>query len=144
MLYSEKIKLAMNLSFGAHKNQLDKSGYPYFAHPLHLAEQMKDETTVIVALLHDVVEDTEMSLKDISDLGFETEITQALSLLTHDSNVPYMDYIKEIKKDPIATAVKIADLKHNSDLSRLDTVTDRDIERAQKYKQALYELENKA
>lgn len=137
MIYTHMTKKALKLSFEAHKNQVDKSGMPYVYHPFHIAEQMKDEETTIVALLHDVVEDTDITINDIRKMGFNEDVCAALTLLTHDDSVPYMEYIKEIRKNPIAKAVKLADLKHNSDLSRLDTVDDKARKRAEKYEQAI-------
>lgn len=137
MIYTELTKKALKLSFEAHKNQVDKSGMPYVYHPFHLAEQMKTEETTIVALLHDVVEDTSYTLDMIRAIGFPERVIEALALLTHDESVPYMDYVTEIKKNPIAKAVKLADLKHNSDLSRLDVVDEKAIKRAEKYKKAM-------
>ena len=102
MIYTPATKKAMMLCFEAHKNQADKSGLPYVFHPFHLAEQMPDEKTTIVALLHDVIEDTDYTLQDISDMGFDTEVLAALALMTHDKNVPYMDYVAKIKGNPIA------------------------------------------
>ena len=136
MLYTEMTKKALRLSFDAHINQVDKSGMPYVYHPIHLAEQMKDEDTIIVALLHDVVEDTDTTIEDIRKLGFSKDVCEALSLMTHDDSVPYMDYIKKLRSNQIAKAVKLADLKHNSDLTRLDIVTEKDRKRVEKYKAA--------
>lgn len=141
MLYSEMIKKAMDLAFEAHAGQFDKNGYPYVSHPLHLAEDMRDEASTVLALLHDVVEDTDMTLEDIENLGFSKDITAALKLLTHDRHVPYMSYINEIKCNHLARVVKIADLKHNSDITRLDIVTEKDIKRTVKYKESLKALE---
>lgn len=142
MIYTEMTKKALKLSFEAHKNQVDKSGMPYVFHPFHLAEQMKDEQTTIVALLHDVFEDTDYSLDDLSLMGFGDKIIEAISLMTYDKNIPYMDYVVQISKNQIAKAVKLADLKHNSDLTRLDAVTDKDLKRMEKYKKAIVLLEN--
>ena len=137
MLYTPLTKKALKLSFEAHKDQTDKSGLPYIHHPLHLAEQMQTEAETVVALLHDVVEDTAYTLEDIRALGFPEEVVDALALLTHDDVVPYLDYVKEIRKNPIAKAVKLADLRHNSDLSRLDAVDEKAIARVRKYAQAI-------
>lgn len=135
-------KKALKLSFEAHKNQVDKSGMPYVYHPFHLAEQMIDEDTTIVALLHDVVEDTYYTLENLSSMGFSDAIIEAISLMTHSKNIPYMDYVAHIAKNPIAKAVKLADLRHNSDLSRLDIITDKDLKRLEKYKKAIALLQN--
>jgi (p)ppGpp synthase/HD superfamily hydrolase len=112
MIYTPNTKKALKLCFEAHKDQVDKSGMPYVFHPFHLAEQMTDETTTIVALLHDVVEDTDYTLDDLREMGFAEEVIEALGLLTHDDNVPYMDYVATVKENSIARAVKLADLKH--------------------------------
>ena len=140
MIYTDLTKKALKLSFEAHKNQVDKSGIPYVYHPFHLAEQMKTEETVIVALLHDVVEDTDYTLEDIRAMGFPDSVVEALALLTHDKSVPYMDYVAKIKENPIAKAVKLADLKHNSDLSRLDIIDEKALKRVEKYAAAMRTL----
>lgn len=142
MIYTPLTKKALKLCFEAHKNQTDKTGMPYVFHPFHLAEQMKDEFTTICALLHDVVEDTDYTIKDLENMDFPRETIEALKLLTHDENVPYMDYVKEINKNPIAKEVKIADLMHNSDTSRLDFVDEWALKREEKYKKALDYLKN--
>lgn len=142
MIYTKETKKALKLCFEAHKEQEDKSGMPYVFHPFHLAEQMQDEVTTIVALLHDVVEDTDYTLSDLSDMGFSKDAVDALALLTHDDSVPYMDYVALIKDNPVAKAVKIADLKHNSDLTRLDIVDQKALQRAEKYKKAIALLES--
>lgn len=141
MIYTENTKKALKLCFEAHKNQLDKSGMPYVFHPFHLAEQMQTELTTIVALLHDVVEDTEYTIDDLIKMGFDKSVTDALVLLTHDDAVDYMDYVCAVKINPIAKAVKLADLKHNSDLSRLDNVDEKALGRREKYLKAIKILE---
>ena len=99
MIYTPMTKRALKICFEVHKNQVDKSGLPYVFHPFHLAEQMDDEISVTCALLHDVIEDSGMTLRDLRAMGFPEEVVEAVSLLTHDKSVPYMDYIKEIKKN---------------------------------------------
>lgn len=131
----------MKLCFDAHKDQVDKSGLPYVFHPFYLAGQMQDEATTVVALLHDVAEDTDMTLDQIAGFGFGEEVMDALALMTHAKEVPYMDYVLAIKPNPIARAVKLADLKHNSDLTRLDEVTEKALQRRDKYLQAIAMLE---
>ena len=132
----------MRIAFEAHKEQTDKTGIPYIYHPIHLAEQMSDEVTTCVALLHDVIEDTDMTFEQLESEGFSSPIIDALRLMTHDDHVPYMDYVAEIKKNSIATTVKLADLKHNSDLTRLDYVDEKAIARVEKYKKAIALLTN--
>ena len=127
----------MRISFDAHIDQVDKTGLPYVFHPFHLAEQMDDENSTCVALLHDVVEDTDITFIDLAEYGFNDEIINALKLLTHDLDVPYMEYVKKIKENELAKKVKLADLKHNSDLSRLDVIDDKAVERNNKYLEAI-------
>lgn len=110
-------------------------------HPFHLAEQMKDEDTTIVALLHDVIEDTDYTFDDLKTFGFDDVIIDALKLMTHDESVPYMEYVMAIKTNPIARAVKLADLQHNSDLSRLDVIDEKALKRKDKYMEAIKLLE---
>ena len=141
MIYTNLTKKAMKLAFEAHKEQTDKCGMPYVFHPLHLAEQMPNEITTVVALLHDVVEDTNYTLENLRAMGFPPEATNALALLTHDKTMPYLDYVANIKGNRIARTVKLADLYHNSDLSRLDQIDDEALERVQKYHKAIAVLE---
>ncbi len=141
MIYTDLTKKALKLCFEAHKEQTDKSGMPYVFHPFHLAEQMADEATTVVALLHDVVEDSELTFEDLKKQGFNDEIIKALMLLTHEKSVPYMEYVGEIKKNKIATKVKLADLRHNSDLTRLSVVDEKALERKAKYEKAIKFLE---
>lgn len=141
MIYTPATKRALKLCFEAHKDQIDKSGMPYVFHPFHLAEQMKDEDTTIVALLHDVIEDTDYTFGDLKAIGFDDVIIDALKLMTHDESVPYMEYVAEIKTNPIAREVKLADLQHNSDLSRLDVIDEKALKRKDKYMEAIKLLE---
>lgn len=137
MIYTPMTKKALALCFEAHKSQTDKSGMPYVFHPFHLAEQMTDEATTIVALLHDIVEDTAVTIDDLAKLGFDQNVLTAIALMTHDPDVPYIEYVANIKQNAIARIVKLADLQHNSDLSRLENVTQKDIERVEKYRRAI-------
>ena len=141
MIYTPITKKALKLCFEAHKKQVDKSGMPYVFHPFHLAEQMKTEETTVVALLHDLVEDTDYTIEDLTSMGFSKSITDAIALMTHANDVEYMDYVREIKNNPIAKAVKLADLKHNSDLTRLDVVDEKALSRREKYLKAIKLLE---
>ena len=136
MLYTDLTKRAMRIAFDAHKDQVDKSGLPYVFHPFHLAEQMTDEISVCAALLHDVAEDTDITLEQLAQ-EFPEEVIAALRLLTHDDAVPYMDYVARVKGNPLAAAVKLADLRHNSDVTRLDVVDEKTRERVAKYAAAI-------
>ena len=118
MIYTELTMKAMVLAYNAHHGQFDKGGVPYIFHPIHLAEQMDDEISTCVALLHDTVEDTPVTLEDLAK-EFPAEVVNAVRLLTHAEDVEYFDYVRAIKSDPIATKVKLADLTHNGDPSRI-------------------------
>lgn len=122
MIYTELTNKAMRFAYEAHHGQLDYNGIPYIFHPLHLAEQMDDELSCCAALLHDVVEDTDVTLDDLRK-AFPEEVVSIVALLTHDDsaeydNRNYFDYIRAIKANPIAVKVKLADIAHNSDQTR--------------------------
>lgn len=118
MVYTELTNKAMRIAYNAHHGQVDKSGIPYIFHPVHLAEAMEDEVSCCVALLHDTVEDTEITIADL-EKEFPPEVTEALKLLTHAKGTPYFDYVRAVKANPIAVKVKLADIAHNSDQTRL-------------------------
>ena len=125
MIYTTLTKKALKICFNAHKDQVDKTGMPYVFHPFHLAEQMDTEDAVCVALLHDTVEDTDISFEDLINEGFNDSIINALKLLTHNDDTPYLEYVTRIKENPLARKVKLADLRHNSDLTRIDLTVDK-------------------
>ena len=118
MIYTELTIKAMNLAYHAHQGQFDKGGVPYIFHPIHLAESMDDEISTCVALLHDTVEDTAVTLEELA-AQFPREVVEAVDLLTHRANVDYFDYVRAIKQNPIAVRVKLADLGHNGDPKRI-------------------------
>jgi hypothetical protein len=137
MIYTELTNKAIKIAFEAHAGQLDRSGLPYVLHPIHVAEQMKDEDTCVVALLHDVIEDTDMTLEDLRTYGFTEAQLEGVRLMTRLEDEDYFDYVRNLKDNPIARAVKIEDLKHNSDKARISVMTDDDQKRLEKYKKAL-------
>ena len=118
MIYTPLTCRAMRLAYDAHRGQTDRGGLPYVFHPFHLAEQMTDEFSVCAALLHDVVEDAGVPF-DALERAFPPEVTRAVRLLTHAPGTDYFDYVRALRSDPIARAVKLADLEHNADESRL-------------------------
>ena len=135
-----KYELALKIATEAHKGQVDKAGVPYINHPLTVASLVDTEEEKIVALLHDTIEDTNITEQDLLNYGFSNKIVEAVKLLTHNKNVPYMDYVAKIKDNELARKVKIADLTHNSDLSRLKEITEKDKKRYEKYQKALVYL----
>lgn len=141
MIYTKLTNQAMRIAYNAHHGQLDKSGIPYIFHPCHLAEQMNDEYTTCVALLHDVVEDTDVTLDQLSDI-FPQQVVDAIALMTHTADTDYLTYVEKIKHNPIAKTVKLADLKHNSDQTRLEEPDEAAAKRLnEKYRKALQILE---
>lgn len=133
------IEKALELALRAHEGQVDKAGKPYILHPMTVASMQDTEDCIITALLHDVVEDSEekgFTIEYIAYHGFSLKVIEALMLLTHDKEVDYFEYIQAIKQNEIAKKVKLADLTHNSDISRLKEVTDEDIHRIRKYAKA--------
>lgn len=121
MIYTEMTMRAMRLAYNAHHGQTDHSGLPYILHPLHLAEQMPDEISCAAALLHDVVEDTSVTLEMLKE-QFPPAVTDAVALLTHEEGTDYCDYVRAIRSNPVAVQVKLADLDHNTDETRLTGV----------------------
>lgn len=141
MINTKLTRLASKIAYRAHDGQTDKAGVPYIFHPIHIAEQMDSEESCVVALLHDVIEDSNITLEILSKY-FNDDIITALRVLTKKENDDYVMYIKRVKTNKLATKVKIKDLEHNRDLTRLDEVTDKDRKRSLKYWQAIRYLED--
>lgn len=129
---------AIKIAATAFENDFDKGGQPYIMHLLYVMHKVKHlgETAMICAVLHDLVEDKKEDGYDFAYLvsqGFSEEVVSVLVLLTHHKKLPYMDYIKALATSPIARAIKLADLEHNSKVSRLKGVTKKDFDRLEKY-----------
>lgn len=138
MIYTSLTVKAMQIAYEAHHGQTDKCGVPYVFHPFHLAEQMDNEYAVCAALLHDVAEDTDITTEQLAAV-FPPPVIRALELLKHDSNTDYFSYVRALKSDPVARAVKLADLAHNSDAARAALIEEPDektAKRLEKYRQA--------
>ena len=137
MFYSEKVKRAALIAYNAHKDQSDKGGYPYIMHPIHIAEQMETEDETIAALLHDVIEDTDIGFDYLKKEGFSDTVINCLKILTKDPNEDYMDYIRKIKKTGgIALKIKKADMAHNMIAERISKKIQSDESRMEKYRAA--------
>ena len=146
MIYTDLTRKAMQVAYDAHHGQVDKQGVPYILHPVHLAEQMETEDECVVALLHDVVEDTEITFDELAGYGFTEVQLEAVKILTHKTDKSlkteeererdYLEYVKKIRDNPLARKVKLADLEHNSDLSRLSSVSETELKRNKKYEKA--------
>jgi (p)ppGpp synthase/HD superfamily hydrolase len=135
-LFEKAIKIALK----AHKGKTDKGGNPYILHPLRIMTSMDTLEEKITAILHDVIEDSDISVEYLTKHKFPESITNAITLLSKTKNQNYDDYIKEIKKNKLATKVKIADLEDNMNLSRLKSITEKDKQRLLKYKTAYNNL----
>lgn len=137
MIYSPLTYLAMRIAYDAHNGVLDKSGAPYIFHPYEVASRMDDEISTAVALLHDVIEDTELIFDDLRRMGIPEDVIIPLTYLTHDPEVPYDDYIRKISENAVATKVKLSDLRHNMDESRYcREMTEYEVQRQMKYQRA--------
>lgn len=132
---------AIEIATEAHKGQVDKAGNEYIGHPLRVMEMGNTEEEKIVGVLHDVVEDTDWSFDMLEAEGFAPEIIAALKCVTKISeNENYDSFIERVKKNPLATAVKINDLTDNMDIRRLPYLGDKDVKRLKKYLKAYKKL----
>ena len=133
--------IAIQIATEAHAGQFDKGGKPYILHPLHLMTQMLFDTELaIMAVLHDVVEDSEVTLKDLETYGFSDRVIEALDTLTHNPLDTYEQYIARISYNYDAIRVKRKDLQHNSDITRLKGLREKDFKRLEKYSKAFVRL----
>lgn len=131
---------AISLAAKAHRRRKDKGGAAYILHPLRVMLRMKTNDERIVALLHDVIEDTEYTPEDLRKAGYSLKILRSLDYLTKRDGEEYDQFIKRVKRNPLARKVKIADLKDNLDLTRIKKPKQRDFMRIEKYRRALSEL----
>ena len=135
---------AIKLACEAHDGQFDKAGKPYILHPLRLLIKLKNIDEMQVAVLHDVVEDSDITLEVLRKEGFEESVLQAIECLTKKTGEDYSDFISRVLLNDLARKVKIEDIKDNMDLSRLDKVEEKDLERIAKYHAALKRLESQS
>lgn len=134
------IEKAISIAVEAHRGQVDKAEKPYILHPLRLMLKMTNEKEMVVAVLHDVVEDTGWTIEKLAEEGFNSEIIEAIKLLTHNKNESYEKYIEKIKSNELATRVKIADLEDNMDLKRIAKPKLNDYARISQYHRFYFEL----
>jgi (p)ppGpp synthase/HD superfamily hydrolase len=134
------LEKAIEIALSAHKNQVDKDGRPYILHPLRVMLQMDTEVEQIAAVLHDVLEDSDLSSFDLRERGASQEILTVLDHLTHRKNESYAEFILRVKQNPIAKKIKLADLRDNMDLRRLSEATEEDFARYRKYEKAYKQL----
>ena len=130
------LQRALEIAVESHKNQKQKDGTPYALHPIRLSMSLESEEQKIVALLHDVVEDTDWTFEDLVREGFSESVIEALRLLTHTDGSLYEDYVERLASNSLAKAVKKADLADNMDFKRIPEPTERDFARLQKYLRA--------
>lgn len=135
------LEKAVKIAEKAHAGQMDKGGHPYILHPKRVMENCQTTEEKITAILHDVLEDTEITAEDLRKAGFLEEILAALLCLTHREGEGYMAYIERVCENPLAARVKLADLQDNMDLSRIPDPTEKDLARLKKYKKAKARVE---
>ena len=140
--YNEQFQIALELAVEKHKNQTDKAGNPYILHPLHVMENVNSKEGKIVAILHDIIEDTDVTEDYLLKIGLSKRIVDAVVALTRSEDIDYQEYIKNLSSNPLAKEVKLADLEHNKDLKRLPTLEEKDLERNRKYQIAYHYLIN--
>jgi len=136
------LERAIEIAVEAHKGQKDKAGIPYVLHPLRLMFKMESNNEKIAALLHDVVEDSDWTLDDLKKEGFNSDVIEAVSLLTRDEKDSYDEFVQKTVSNPISKNVKIADINDNLDLNRLNVIMDKDIARIKKYHRILKSITN--
>ncbi|AMN36765.1 MULTISPECIES: hypothetical protein [Clostridium] len=136
----KQLEQAIKLASIKHYGQKDKANKPYIFHLLHVMNNLDDLNAKIVGVLHDILEDTDITRNDLLNYGFSEEIVIAVEILTKPKNQKYMDYIENIKSNTIARKVKLIDLKHNIDLTRLSEISDKDLKRNIKYLEAYKRL----
>lgn len=129
------LEKAIVIASNAHTGQVDKGGKPYILHPIRVMMAQKSVEAMIVGVLHDVIEDTTITLEELTQIGFSNEIVEAINCLTKKGE-DYNIYLQKVKQNSLARQVKLADLADNMDLSRLPTVTEKDLKRQQKYLKA--------
>ena len=128
---------AYEIAKKAHLGQVDKAGEDYIKHPEKVASFVKIDEEKAVAQLHYIIKDTELTLEDLSEYGFSKEVIEAVDIITKKRGEDYQSYLNSVKKNKLARAVKLADLRHNSDLTRSTKVTEKDIKRKEKYQKAI-------
>lgn len=138
-----KITLAKTLCKAYHCGQVDLGGEDYYLHPFAVAKLCKHRKAKIVAYLHDLIEDTPCTYEVLKKVGFSQEIIDAVVAITHIKTMPYPDYIVIVKRNKLATEAKIADMVHNSDLSRIPNPTEEDYARCKRYAEYIRTLKEK-
>lgn len=133
---------AVMIAARAHDGQMDKGGEPYILHPLRIMLELEDATDRVVAVLHDVVEDSDWTLDDLQAEGFSGEVIAAVDAISRREGEEYMEYVQRAGAHPTARRVKLADLRDNMRQARLRVETERDRERLQRYRRAFELLES--
>jgi (p)ppGpp synthase/HD superfamily hydrolase len=134
------LERAIQIAAEAHAGQVDKAGAPYILHPLRVMFRVESYEERIVAVLHDVVEDSRWTLDDLRAEGFSDAVVNSVDALTRRTNESYMEFVRRAGRDPAGRRVKLADLADNSDISRLSSPTDADVARLERYRRAIDEL----
>jgi (p)ppGpp synthase/HD superfamily hydrolase len=130
------LEKAISLATEAHNGQKDKSGEPYILHPLRVMARVQSNTEKIVAVLHDIIEDTDYTIENLREKGYSKEVLEAIDCLTKRDGKDYDEYLKRSNSNPIAQKVKIADLEDNMDIRRLNVLKEEDLKRLNKYLRA--------
>jgi len=136
------IEKSLDIALRVHTGQKDRSGKTYILHPLRLMNRMESDEEMAVALLHDVIEDSEMSEQDLLNEGIPTKVVEAVKCLTKGSGEDYDEFISRVSKNELASEIKIVDIEDNINILRLKTLSEKDLERIAKYHRAWNKLQN--
>lgn len=131
------LKKALEIAKIAHAGQVDKGGQPYIRHPVTVSKMVKGQRAKAVALLHDVCEDSDVTLEDLKAAGFSKPVIAAVDAITKRKGERYRHYLMRVKQNRLATRVKIADARHNSDVSRISDYSTADVARSERYQNTI-------
>lgn len=138
---TELLDKAIALAQTAHANQVDKAGAPYIGHPLRVMNNLTTVAEKIVGVLHDSIEDSELTLEDLENAGFPDEVLEAIEAITKKPREDYQAYLNRVMGNALALRVKIADMLDNMDIKRIAEPTDKDWKRLRKYQEVLPKLQ---
>lgn len=135
---------AIELAFQSHRGQVDKARQPYIRHCMRVMENVRgDDYVKMAAVLHDLLEDTSVTVKNLQDAGYPMDVVSLIYRLTREKDTPYMEYINNIGLHSVTARIKVVDLEDDMDLSRFPEITEIDIRQLEKYKKAWDYLQKK-
>lgn len=140
VVFVSQIEIALEIALKAYKGNTDKAGQPYILHPLRVMAKMPDEASKAAAVLHDVLEDSDMTADDLRKAGVSEAVVWAVICLTRKKGETYSDFIDRIRPEPVASLIKLADIEDNLNVLRLHELGEQDLRRVAKYHRAWHRL----